>query len=89
MCQVNPGPTARASGSVNPRGENPPSLGKGRAAFYNIRVKGKARKSTQTGDGGGRNGGHPPACTSLPGASRGLGPPGQPVQGQVRVQSPF
>lgn len=31
MCQVNPGPTARASGFVNPRGENPPSLGKGRA----------------------------------------------------------
>lgn len=31
-CQVNPGPTARASGSVNPGGENPPSLGKGHAA---------------------------------------------------------
>lgn len=36
MCQVDPGPTVRASGSVNPRGENPPSPGKSRAAFTTL-----------------------------------------------------
>lgn len=46
--------------------------GEGPCCFYNMRVKGKARKSTQTSDAW-EAGGHPSACTSLPGAPCGLG----------------
>lgn len=59
--------------------------GEGPRCFYNIRVKGKARKSTRSSDVWGA-GGHPSACTSLLGALRGLGLPGRPARGRVRVQ---